>query len=485
VLLDEASTDGIVMPLGPGSYRFAHALIRAGVYDALDTNTRIRLHREVGEAIENIYPKELRAHVAELAHHFRAARVTDKAIKYSSRASRAAFEVFSYADAATHLREALAMSEGQNDLRRADMLLGLARVTAFHLNVVEGIPLLEQVLSLYRELKNEERVALTNVLLGEALSSQADFAPGMNVPRAQEYFRHAQAWKGEWPDPGTLGALSAGLATSFLQSNQIDEAIEASKQATQIWKRASNSAWITSASQWARLLVIKGRHREAAALFDEVAAVAQEATDPELYRTVMWIAGWSRNVMRDPIEAKRFLTMGMERKGLSPQTREFHFEFLAIVELMAGNLTRAKALAAEHRVMPGFRSNIAFREGDWEAAIEMNLPMLDWARRTGHRWDEVDSLATLCALLRITGDFQRAAEFFQQLLRASEPSDLWQEMRIRPSAALLAIEAGRSEEAVQHLEICRAIVAQGEDWLGLISAVERAEAMLAAAIIVT
>jgi tetratricopeptide (TPR) repeat protein len=217
------------------------------------------------------------------------------------------------------------MSEGQNDLRRADMLLGLARVTAFHLNVVEGILLLEQVLSLYRELKNEERVALTNVLLGEALSSQADFAPGMNVPRAQEYFRQAQAWKGEWPDPGTLGALSAGLATSFLQSNQIDEAIEASKQATQIWKRASNSAWITSASQWARLLVIKGRHREAAALFDEVAAVAQEATDPELYRTVMWIAGWSRNVMRDPIEAKRFLTMGMERKGLSPQTREFHF----------------------------------------------------------------------------------------------------------------------------------------------------------------
>jgi len=148
---------------------------------------------------------------------------------------------------------------------------------------------------------------------------------------------------------------------------------------------------------------------------------------------------------------------------------------------MAGNLTRAKALAAEHRVMPGFRSNIAFREGDWEAAIEMNLPMLDWARRTGHRWDEVDSLATLCALLRITGDFQRAAEFFQQLLRASEPSDLWQEMRIRPSAALLAIEAGRSEEAVQHLEVCRAIVAQGEDWLGMISAVERAEAMLAAA----
>jgi hypothetical protein len=48
-------------------------------------------------------------------------------------------------------------------------------------------------------------------------------------------------------------------------------------------------------------------------------------------------------------------------------------------------------------------------------------------------------------------------------------------MRSRPEAALLAIEAGRPDEATLHLEICRAIIAQGEDWLGLAGAVERAE----------
>ncbi len=39
---------------------------------------------------------------------------------------------------------------------------------------------------------------------------------------------------------------------------------------------------------------------------------------------------------------------------------------------------------------------------------------------------------------------------------------------------------GRPEEAVQHLELCRGIIAQGEDWLGMVGLVARAEGMLAA-----
>ena len=80
LLLDEASTGGIVMPLGQGRYRFAHALIRAAVYDALDGNTRIRLHGRIAETIEEIHAKDLRAHLDELAHHFREAGVSEKAI---------------------------------------------------------------------------------------------------------------------------------------------------------------------------------------------------------------------------------------------------------------------------------------------------------------------------------------------------------------------------------------------------------------------
>jgi predicted ATPase len=43
-LLDEATAAGIVNALGGARYRFSHALIRDAVYQAIDTNRRIKLH---------------------------------------------------------------------------------------------------------------------------------------------------------------------------------------------------------------------------------------------------------------------------------------------------------------------------------------------------------------------------------------------------------------------------------------------------------
>jgi len=186
-------------------------------------------------------------------------------------------------------------------------------------------------------------------------------------------------------------------------------------------------------------------------------------------------------IMRDSIGAKRFFTMGAARNGLSPYQRERHFEFLALTELIAGNLAGAKALAAEHRVNPTFRSAIAMREGDWETAVEMHMSMLEWSRRTGHLWDIANSLSILFDVYRVAGDFERATQLFREALRAYEPGVLLFEMNNRPQGALLALEAGRSEEAIEHLRVCRTILAQGEDWAGRVGLVERAEAMLAAA----
>jgi tetratricopeptide (TPR) repeat protein len=331
-LIDEASADGIVILVAPARYRFAHALIRAAMYDALDSNTRIGLHGKIAETIEEVHAKDLRPHLAELAHYFGAAGATEKAIKYSNRAAKAARRVFAYADSAMHWREALALSADQNDARQAEMLYNLGTVEAFFVDPAAGFPHLEAALKLYRELKSDENVARVNATIGLALTAQADFAPGMNVRRALDYFREAQAWKGEWSDLFGLGWLHQGLATALFQEVRIDEAIVAVQQARATWERASNPAWVMSASVHAQFLTINGRHREAAALFDEVSRVVHEIADPEIFRSAMWYAGWSRMIMRDPIEARRLFTIGMERPGLSPHQRERHFEFLALTE---------------------------------------------------------------------------------------------------------------------------------------------------------
>jgi tetratricopeptide (TPR) repeat protein len=481
LLLDEASTGGIVMPLGQGRYRFTHALVRGAVCDALDTNTRVRLHRKIAEPIEEIHAKDLAAHLGELAHHFREAGVSEKAIEYFHRAAKAARAVFAYAVAADHWREGLALSEGQNDTRRAEMLHCLGEVAAFFLNPEEGIKSLEAALNLYRQLENYEKVAVENVILGLAQVSLSDFGSLMNVPRSLEYFRQAQEWKGEWTDRLIFGYLHHGMGTALFQTIRIDEAITALDQARQVFVAASYPAWVTSSSLHAQLLMIKGRVSESVAAFGQILRAAGDMADPEQFRWVTWHAGWCRMTMRDPLEARHFFTMGLERPGLSPHQREGHFEFLALTELLAGNLSRAKALAAEHRVNPTFRSFISFREANWEAATEMNLAMLEWARRTGHRWDEANTLSILFENVFVTGDLERATEFLRQALGAYEPSDLFWEIRIRPDAALLAIAAGRTEEAIAHLEVCRAIIEQGEDWSGRAGLVARAEAVLAAA----
>ena len=48
--------------------------------------------------------------------------------------------------AAAHWRQALALTEGQNDARRADLLFGFGWVAAFHLDSAEGVANLEAAL---------------------------------------------------------------------------------------------------------------------------------------------------------------------------------------------------------------------------------------------------------------------------------------------------------------------------------------------------
>ena len=58
------------MGRAPGRYSFSHALIRETLYGELSTLRRVRLHRRIGEALEDLYAAKADAHLAELAFHF-------------------------------------------------------------------------------------------------------------------------------------------------------------------------------------------------------------------------------------------------------------------------------------------------------------------------------------------------------------------------------------------------------------------------------
>jgi len=480
--LDEASRDGILVTLGQGRYRFAHALIRASIYQALDTNMRMRLHGAIGTAIEELYAQNLDAHLDELAHHFREAGIAEKAIDYSYRAGLAARAVFAYAAAVEHWRAAVALTEGRRDARRAKILFRLGEAEAFFIDPPRGIAHLEESLSLYRELNDEAWVASLNVTLGLALVFLADFAPDMNVARSLDYFRQAQQWHGPWAEKASPGWLHQGMAVALFQQVRIEEALTSARRAMEIWRAVSIPQWLQSGAHVVQLLSILGRHRESATMLREVMEALQGIRDPGVFNTVTWYAAWAQMTMLNPLEARRLFTMIVEREGMPPNQRERAFEFLVQTELQMGNLARARELATAHRTNPSFRSMVTRFDGDFERAAEMERTMIEWGRRTGHLWDVVTSLPSLAGALNLLGDPKQALEILEEAMQLYEPSNYWLETGVRPFAASLEVIAGRPDRAEAHLKVCREIVAQGENWCGREGLIHRAEGRLAAAL---
>jgi DNA-binding SARP family transcriptional activator len=137
-LLDEAIAARVVgeLPGAQGRLRFAHVLIRDTLYDELPATRRLRLHRQVGEALERLYASDLDQRLTELAHHFHAALPTGdagKAMEYARRAGHRAATLLAYEEAARLYASALEISETHaagDKVERCELLLRLGDVQA-------------------------------------------------------------------------------------------------------------------------------------------------------------------------------------------------------------------------------------------------------------------------------------------------------------------------------------------------------------------
>jgi tetratricopeptide (TPR) repeat protein len=93
------------------TYVFKHALVQDTAYQSLLKHDRKRLHRIVGEVVEQAYPEQLDENAALLAHHFAQAGERDKAIAYARQAARRSLARYSLEEAVQQLETALALGE--------------------------------------------------------------------------------------------------------------------------------------------------------------------------------------------------------------------------------------------------------------------------------------------------------------------------------------------------------------------------------------
>ncbi len=90
-----------------GRYSFSHALYQSVLYERVAAIRRIRLHRRIGERLEEVYGTRAGEIAAELAVHFEQGQDSRRAIQYLQQAAQNAQQRSAHREAIQHLTKAL------------------------------------------------------------------------------------------------------------------------------------------------------------------------------------------------------------------------------------------------------------------------------------------------------------------------------------------------------------------------------------------
>ncbi len=478
------------------AYQFSHALVRQAVQSSLSGARSQQLHRRVAEGLERVHARSLARYLAAIALHYRAAGSAGdaaKAIEYSARAGGQAEAVFAYEEALAHWQAALALMEtaGVEPERRADLLKQLGDL-AFVLGYGReplAVEYREQALKLYEHLGLTERAAELHCLLAEVLSSgnpaTQDLAAALAHYRAAEPVLEAVP-----PSAERVRLLAVWGDLSYLTLHTV-EGLEQTGRIIELAKRSDDDwSWLLVASSRALLLAFAGRLQEAWALLERAheAAVHQDQIRPG-YRVALWgsVLG---NVLDDPGRVREWVCReaGLPRQQRVPNRQQMLLAIASSCCLLNGEVPEAERLqhqageaVFESSVLSFWQPLAAFWAGDWEQAERLWTHAYEVKRRDGNRLAQVMFGFWLARVSCLRGSISSAEGILQETLTiAVDGPILPREAAIRASLALLLTDLGRSREAVLHLQRCRQILSNGEDWRGVAGRVALADAAAAA-----
>jgi tetratricopeptide (TPR) repeat protein len=162
-------------------YRFHHYLFQKYLYGRLDAVERARLHEAVGKELEALYGEGAAEVAVQLAYHFEAAGLADRAVGYLLQAGRQAFQLSANEEAIAHFTRGLALLEALPEsperMRRElslQLALGAPLLAARGWGVPERVRACARAYELGREIG--ETTSLLPALCALAGSSRAQGA---------------------------------------------------------------------------------------------------------------------------------------------------------------------------------------------------------------------------------------------------------------------------------------------------------------------
>jgi DNA-binding SARP family transcriptional activator/tetratricopeptide (TPR) repeat protein len=454
--LEQALDAAVIVPqsANPGrrattvglGYRFSHPLIREALYEDISLPRRVRLHKRVGEALEEFdqlrtgaEPDQVTGQrTAMLAQHFAHAAEredADKAVRYSRQAGERANDMLAYEDAAQHYATALELLQ-RFEPEQEELKLGLL------------------------------------VSLAEAHIRAGD------RPLANEPLREAADLAIKLADPESLGRVAVAASRRYIQQPGIvdEELISLLDRALAMTEGQVSTLRVRLLARLCGALYFSADRGRMPALSDEATEIASRLEDPAA-RTLA--AAARRRTFWGPSQLERRLADSAEilRFAREAQDAELMLQghaWLVVDLLEQGDLDSVDAqIDAFEQLAKQVRQPLF----DWQVAVWRAMRALlsgdlqtaerlaEHALATGARAEPVSAgqyyAAQLLEIRREQGRMGELEPALRQLV-AQYPGRL----AYRAALGILLTETGKAEHARDELAtLTLSQIPQDVDWL--------------------
>jgi tetratricopeptide (TPR) repeat protein len=239
-------------------------------------------------------------------------------------------------------------------------------------------------------------------------------------------------------------------------------------------------------ASWARAWAAFNTGQVAAglALFDQSWTTAHELANPSLAWGAVNAASLIANAyLLDPVLARTWCrrALGQPRFTALAHGHDTVVDQLALALCAQGELGAARDAATALSATATARRMLTFLEGRWEDAESAWDAAAAEDEAAGDRHDTATNLRWLAGARLALGDVDGAVAALRRALSLAESgTQVATELHARAELARV-LATGDAREAQAHLTRVDVVVADGEDWRGLLGRVELARAAVAAA----
>ena len=384
-------------------FHFRNALTQQHIYQGLGVAQRRRLHKKVGECLEQLYGDRRTDIAAHLATHFRMAREWNKALPYAVEAARQAAKVYASWEAIRNYKTALELWELTQEKRvelKTTLLLELGDTYKFVAMYGEAVAAYEQIVGMPEADSSPFVRACALDGIGDVHRERGDYTIALQYYRDVEQVARTiteeqlliEVWTDLtdlfyrlWMDASTKG-LKKEANTYRAESQQYGERVLKESERMEAWENMRR-AYVTLGN-----LFLKNRHfAEAQQSYGNATILAEQHS----------LARASLNNMGEL----------MRRQGKYSEALNYYDEYVKWA---------LKTGAVRDEIMAYNNMGIAYlAKGDFERARDLFSKAFELNKPIRKRFSAVLSLAAKGLTFELQGARTAATELYQEALKAA------------------------------------------------------------------